>query len=226
MVAGAVFVAAVELVIPLLTAQHTDPVTTGLLFWPAVVGVVVTALLFGRLVTTKYVPVLVVFGMLSLIAATALLTQGTGHGHVLLAAGLLGLGAGATVSPGLFTAAWAVDSTLVGRVFALVELLRAEAAYLVGPVLLHLMLTDHAPKVALAAGFHRSMWIDTSIAAGGLALVALWFLGSGARLQRPDLEGWLEGDADEAIESPASGALLVHGITRAAGGQERVATDA
>jgi len=208
MVAGAVYVAAVELVVPLLKGQQVSPTETGLLFWPSVVGVAVTATLFGRLVHTRYIPVLVAVGLLLLVAATALLTQNTSHAAVLLAAGLLGLGAGATVSPGLFTAAWAVDSTLVGRVFALVELLRAEAAYLVGPVLLHLMQTYGGARPDLAAGFHRSMWIDTAIAAAGTLLVVGWFVASGARLQPPDLDKWLAGDGDQAIDTPASGELL------------------
>jgi predicted MFS family arabinose efflux permease len=209
MVAGAVVVAAFELVVPLLqSVQHTDPLTTGLLFWPALAGVAVTATVFGRLVHTRFIPVLVVVGMALLIGATYLLTADTSHVAILAATGLLGAGAGATVSPGLFTAAWAVDSTLVGRVFALVELLRSESAYLVGPVLLHLMKTHGAPAVDLVAGFHESMLIDLAVAAGGTALVVAWFLLSGARLQRPDLQQWLAGQGDQAIDSPASGALV------------------
>jgi MFS family permease len=220
MVAGAVFVAALELVIPLLTSQGTDSARTGLLFWPAVLGVAVTATAFGRVVTTKYIPLLVLFGLLTLVGATSLLTQDTSHTAVLIAAGLLGLGAGATVSPGLFAAAFTVDSRLVGRVFALVELLRAEAAYLVGPVLLHLMKTDGAPHVDLAAGFHRSMWIDTVVAAGGGLFVVLWFLASGARLQRPDIDSWLDGDGDQALESPGNAAWL-RAVIRPAAGEQR-----
>jgi MFS family permease len=208
MVAGAVVVAAFDLVVSLLTdVQHASPTATGSMYWPAVAGVAVTALVFGRLVTTRAVPVLVAGGLLALITATLLLTQTTSHAAVLVALGLLGAGAGATVSPGLFIAAWSVESQLVGRVFALVELLRAEAAYLVGPVLLHLMMTHGGSSPDPRAGFHVAMWLDCVVAIVGSGAVALWFLSSGARLTRPDLAGWLDGDA-KAIESPRSVELL------------------
>jgi MFS family permease len=208
MVAGAVVVAAFDLVVSLLVdVRHSSPTATGAVYWPAVAGVAVTALLFGRLVATRAVPVLVLGGMVGLIGGTLLLTQTTSHGALLAGLGLLGAGAGATVSPGLFSAAWSVESQLVGRVFALVELLRAEAAYLVGPVLLHLMTTHGGSSPDPAAGFHVAMWLDCAIAVVGTVAVVAWYLSSGARLARPDLEGWLDGET-KAIDSPRSVELL------------------
>jgi MFS family permease len=208
MVAGAVVVAAFDLVVSLLVdVQHSSPTATGGMYWPAVVGVAVTALLFGRLVATRAVPLLVLGGMVALIGATFLLTANTSHGALLIGLGLLGAGAGATVSPGLFSAAWSVESQLVGRVFALVELLRAEAAYLVGPVLLHLMTTHGGSSPDPRAGFHVAMWLDCALAVAGTVAVVAWYVSSGVRPTRPDLQGWLDGET-KAIDSPRSVELL------------------
>jgi MFS family permease len=208
MVAGAVVVAAFDLVVSLLVdVEHGSPTAAGSTYWPAVAGVALTAAAFGRLVATRGIPVFVLGGMLSLVSATLLLTQTTSHSAVLVGLGLLGAGAGATVSPGLFTAAWSVDSQLVGRVFALVELLRAEAAYLVGPVLLHLMTTHGGASPNPRAGFHVAMWLDAAVAVIGTVAVVGWYVTSGVRLERPDLEGWLAGET-KAIDSPRSVELL------------------
>src|SRR6185437_8630325 len=51
-------------------------------------------------------------------------------------AGIAGHGAGATVSPGLYLAAFPLPSRLVGRIFARVELVRPVADFILAPVML------------------------------------------------------------------------------------------
>jgi hypothetical protein len=48
----------------------------------------------------------------------------------------LGLGTGASVAPGLFSAAYCLPVKQIGRTFAVVELLRSAAAFLLAPVVL------------------------------------------------------------------------------------------
>ena len=181
----------------LLEVQETKPLSAGLLFWPEVVGVLVAAFVFGRLIRTRWVPVLLLVGLAMLVVGGVLLADPTSHLRVLLGAAAVGVGAGATVSPGLFLAAWGVPSKTVGRAFALVELLRSEAAYLIGPVLLFVARHNGTQPHGLAV----ATWLMVGLTAAGIVAVAILYRISGAPLEPPELEAWLEGD-EQALESP------------------------
>jgi MFS family permease len=197
--AGAASVAAVDLV---LTALQTkaNPTHLGMLFWPEFGAAVVTALVFGLLFRTRFVPLLAFGGLIMLSAAAAVLTGATSGSDAVVAvgAGLLGVGVGASVSPALFQAGFSLKSAQLPRVFALIELLRGVAAFMVGPILLHLAQTVGGNPVS---GTKTAIWICFGIAAGGAVIAAALFLLGRARLQTPDLEPWLEGEAP-AVDSP------------------------
>ncbi|MFJ2213347.1 MFS transporter [Streptomyces sp. NPDC101062] len=206
MLVGACFTSLLELTETYLTREaHYAPLRVGALVTPQIVGVFVAAVLFRRLMSTRWTPYLALSGTVSVaIAAGVLLTASTGNASVVVpfAALLLGFGAGAGVTPGLFLAGFSVPSAQIGPTFALVELLRSEAAFLVGPVLLHLALTT-----GLAHGFHLAVVIILALVViGALLLVGLYALG-GARPQPPDLESWLAGSST-AYHSPALLAAL------------------
>lgn len=97
----------------------------------------VTAALLGLLLRTRFLPVLLVAGMALLLGGGGLLLMlrsgASTQTVVLAAAGLLGLGAGGTVSPGLYLAAFSLPSKIVGRTFALVELVRSVADFILAP---------------------------------------------------------------------------------------------
>jgi MFS family permease len=211
MLAGASYVALLELAqVFLVTVQRATPLAAGLLFWPNVVGILVAAVIFGALFRTRFVPVLATAGMVVLAAgggALLTLTVGSGHAVILIAAGALGFGAGATVSPGLFLAALAVPSSRLGEAFALVELLRSEAAFLVGPVLLYVATSAGISGRALTSGITTGVWVAIGlVVAGTVANIALFYAG-GARLHAPDLEAWV-GRGEHALESPAVAAAV------------------
>jgi MFS family permease len=197
--AGAASVAAVDLV---LTALQTkaNPTHLGMLFWPEFGAAVVTALVFGLLFRTRFVPLLAFGGLIMLSAAAAVLTGATSGSDAVVAvgAGVLGVGVGASVSPALFQAGFSLKSAQLPRVFALIELLRGVAAFMVGPILLHLAQTVGGNPVS---GTKTAIWICFGIAAGGAVIAAALFLLGRARLQTPDLEPWLEGEAP-AVDSP------------------------
>lgn len=198
MVAGAAAVSLGQLAASsLLQGQQMKPLHAGLLFWPEVVGVVIAASLFGRLIRTRWVPVVAFVGLALLVAAGVLYADPHRHWAILAGSALLGLGAGSTVSPGLFLAAFGVPSKTVGRAFALVELLRSEAAYLIGPVLLYVAQHDGSPAHGLAV----ATWVTVGLTAAGLVLVLALYRASGVPLRSPDLRGWLDGD-EQALESP------------------------
>ncbi len=213
MVAGATFVAFDELVQTMfITSRHASPLHVGLLFWPQAVGVVVAAVLFAAIFRTRFVPVLALVGLGVLLAAGVMLeTLGRpghgGDGTVLVAAGLLGFGAGATVSPGLFLAGLAAPSRQVGPAFALVELLRSEATYIVAPIVLDVATGGVPAPGALGSGLGTLGWaLVATLAATMIGLVAL-FVGSGARLHKPDLSKWAD-NGEEALPSPPVAAPL------------------
>jgi hypothetical protein len=133
-------------------------------------------------------------------AAAAVLTGATSGSDAVVAvgAGLLGVGVGASVSPALFQAGFSLKSAQLPRVFALIELLRGVAAFMVGPILLHLAQTVGGNPVS---GTKTALWICFGIAAAGAVIAAALFLLGRARLQTPDLEPWLEGEAP-AVDSP------------------------
>ena len=200
-VGGAVFVMAAELAQLQLTrvAGH-GPASIATLLWPLPVGVVVAAVCFGVLLRGRWVPVLVDVGLVALCAVPALLLAGgstPSEELVLVVALLLGFGAGATVSPGLFLVGWSLPSTELGRAFALVQLVRSTVTYAVAPVVLHLAMSAGS----LTSGVRLALVVTLVVAAGALVAALALPAVSGARLRRPDLEGWLAGDGP-ALPSP------------------------
>ena len=201
MVVGAAFTTLIELVeVYLLMVEHRGPLAVGGLVSTQVVGIVLAAWLFKRVLPTKWTPVLALAGLLSVaVSATLLLValrRGSADAVVPIAGVLLGFGAGAGVAPGLFLAGFSVPSSKIGPTFALVELLRSEAAFLIGPVLVAL-----AASVGLASGIRLALAITLAfVVISGLGLVGVYLLG-GARPHEPDLEGWLAGE-ETAYHSP------------------------
>jgi MFS family permease len=205
MSAGAASVAVIQLAGTVLQ-KHGDPVHTAMLFWPEFGGAVATALLFGALFRTRFTPLLAFSGLLLLAGGAAVLSNvATGpDAVVLVGSGLVGLGVGASVSPALFMTGFSVKSTQIQRVFALVELLRGVAAFLVAPILLHVATTvGGTPQT----GTTIAMWAGFGIAAAGAVTAASVFLLGGARLQRPALERWDKGEAP-AWDSPPLAARI------------------
>ncbi len=203
MCAAAAAVGLVDLAQSALELKKVDPTHAAMLFWPEFAGAVAMAVTFGLLFFTRWVPALALGGMFVLAGAAAVLT-GVGSGSealVVVGSGATGVGVGASVAPALFTTGFTLPSPQLPRVFALIELLRGVAAFLAGPLLLHMSETVGADP---SAGIESAVWVAFAIALlGGIVALAVWVAGR-ARLQRPDIEPWLEGEKP-AIESPSLG---------------------
>jgi MFS family permease len=200
MSAGAASVGLVDLVQSALELQKASPTHVAALFWPEFGGAVVTAVLFGAILFTRFVPALALAGVVVLAGTGALLSGVATGSDALVLAGTagIGLGVGGSVSPALFTAGFSLPSEQLPRIFALVELLRGVAAFLAGPLLLHMSETVGGPP---AAGIESAVWVAAGVACGGAVLAVAIFTRGRARLQRPDLDTWLEGE-EPAIYSP------------------------
>jgi MFS family permease len=203
---GAASVAIIELVLTALEAKGTDPTHAAMLFWPEFGGALLAAIVFGQLFRTRWTPVVAFVGLITLAGGAAVLTGVSRGGEelVVVGSGLVGLGVGLSVAPALFVSGFSLPSMQIARVFASIELLRGVAAFMTGPILLHLAKTTGGNP---AVGTRTALWVCMGIALGG-ALVSLYIMVLGrARLQTPDVEPWLEG-TDTAIHSPPLAAGL------------------
>jgi hypothetical protein len=106
----------------------------------------------------------------------------------LIGSGLTGIGLGATVARALFAAGFSVPAANLQRVFAIIELLRAVAAFMIAPVFAHFAVTVGADPVN---GTGIALRIGLGLAAGGAGIAVLIYLLGGARPQAPQLDRFL-----------------------------------
>src|SRR4029077_16681616 len=189
--AAAASVAAIALTGTVL-APHYTPLHLGLLYLPELGGAVITAIVFGAVFSTRYIHYYALVGM-AFLAAGILVMRGTvppTSGLTLAGSALIGIGVGASVTPALFLAGFSLRSASIQRVFAILELLRAVAAFMIAPILLHFAVTlAGQPTPAMGT----ALWITFGLAVGGaLAGVVLYLLG-GARPVAPSLSRFLGG---------------------------------
>ncbi|MFC6021427.1 MFS transporter [Plantactinospora solaniradicis] len=176
-----------------------SPLDLGLLYLPEFGGAVIAAIVFAKLFTTRAVHYFALAGMLSLIAGIAVIAMSVPPTRIstLIGTGLIGIGVGATVTPALFIAGFSLRNAALQRVFAIIELLRAVAAFMITPILLYIAVTvGDSP----AAGARVALWVCLGLAVGGTLLgIALYTLG-GIRPPSPAVQRWFGGEP--AWDSP------------------------
>jgi MFS family permease/nucleotide-binding universal stress UspA family protein len=209
----ALFAAAASVAATALTAnvllQTYSPVRVGLLYLPELGGAVVMAFVFGIVITRRAMHYLPLVGMALLAAGIMVFRVALPANQplVLVGAALTGLALGATVAPALFVAGFSLQSASLQRVFAIIELLRAVAAFMVAPILAHLAVTA-APDLNVGTGY--ALWIGFGLAIGGAVFGVLIYALSGARPQRPDLDEFIDGDSPAWYSPPLLARLRPH----------------
>jgi hypothetical protein len=193
MIGGGIFISLLELTERFhMQVLHQTLVQIGILLWPLAPAVLVTATMFGTILRARIMPLFLLIGMALLIGAGAVLVKlpsNDGTALTMGAAALLGFGAGATVSPGLNFASFAVPNQIIGRAFALVELVRSLADYIMAPVILQIARESSAVGLD-AHGTHFAFWVTLMVTIGcTVAGTLLYILGRG--LPRPDFDTWL-----------------------------------
>ena len=203
--AAAASVTATDLTAQVL-APHYTPLHLGLLFLPELAGALLTAVMLGVVLKRRELHLLPLVGMVFLAAGIGVLrievppTQAL----TLIGSGLTGIGLGAAVAPALFVAGFSLPAASLQRVFAIVELLRAVAAFMVAPVFAHFAATVGGSPIT---GTGIVLWIGLGIAiAGALAAVLLYALG-GARPQTPDLARFMDGEGPAWYSPPLLAAV-------------------
>jgi hypothetical protein len=83
-----------------------------------------------------------------------------------------------------------LPSANLQRVFAIVELLRAVAAFMIAPVFAHFAVTVGGNA---RTGTGIALWIGLGVALSGAAIAVTVYLLGGARPQKPDIDGFLRG---------------------------------
>jgi MFS family permease len=206
--AAAASVTATDLTASVL-APHYTPLHLGLLFLPELAGALLTAVMLGVVLNKRQLHYLPLVGM-------AFLAAGIGVFRVqvpptqaltLIGSGLTGIGLGAAVAPALFVAGFSLPAASLQRVFAIVELLRAVAAFMIAPVFAHFATTVGGnPKT----GTGIVLWIGLGIAiSGAVAAVLLYVLGR-ARPRTPDLERFMNGEGPAWYSPPLLAAVRNH----------------
>ncbi len=181
--------------------EHYGPLHVGLLYLPELAGAVITAVTLGIVITKRSIHYLPLAGMLFLAAGIAvfLIEVPASEAATLVGSALTGIGLGATVAPALFVAGFSLRSTNLQRVFAIVELLRAVAAFMIAPIFVHMATTIGG---SIDAGTRIALWIGLGLALlGAVAGVAIYALG-GARAQAPDLDLFVDGEAPAWYSPP------------------------
>jgi nucleotide-binding universal stress UspA family protein/MFS family permease len=181
-------------------ADRYAPLQVGLLYLPEFVGAVIAALIFARVFQTRYIHWMALCGLVLLAAGTLVMIAQVPPSPVavLVGSGLVGIALGAAVVPALFIAGLSLRNAGLQRVFAIVELFRGVAAFMIAPILVHIAATVAGGG---AAGTRIALWICFGIAvAGALTAVVLYVLG-GVRPPTPDMDRWFAGEAG-AWDSP------------------------
>jgi MFS family permease len=192
MCAAAASVSAIALSRAVLAQQHT-PLHLGLLYLPEFAGAVLSAIVFGAIVRTRALHYVVLAGTVLLSAGIVVIGRVVPPTDALTLAGsaLIGVGVGAAVTPALLIAGFSVLSAQLQRVLAIAELLRAMAAFLIAPILLHVATTVGRDP---SAGTTAALWISFGVSVGGAVIgFCLYALGP-VRPPRPALDPWLGGD--------------------------------
>ncbi len=217
-IAVALFAAAASVSATVLTASalagRYTPLHIGLLYLPEVGGAIITALALGMVINRRWLHYLPLVGMIALAAGIVVfrIEVPSSQALTLVGSGLTGIGLGATVAPALFVAGFSLAAANLQRVLAIVELLRAVAAFLVAPIFVYFV--SIAPG-GVDAGTATALWVGLGLAVAGAVIgIAIYAL-SGARPQAADLDRFLAG-SDPAWYSPPLLARIRSGLLASA----------
>jgi nucleotide-binding universal stress UspA family protein/MFS family permease len=211
--AAAAATSAIALTATVLAPLHS-PLNTGLLFVPELAAAVIAAIAFGLVFRTRLIHYYVLTGLAFLAAGVLVLRSAIPPTTTLtlVGSGLVGIGIGASVTPALFLVGFSVRSAAIQRVFAILELLRAVAAFMIAPILLHVATTLTGTATP---AMNTALWICFGLAGGGALIFAVLYLLGGVRPAAPDLTLWMGGQ-EAAWDSPALLAAVRGGPARRA----------
>ena len=182
------------------------PLHIGLLFLPELAGALITAAMLGVVLKKRELHYLPLLGMAFLAAGIAVFRVQVPPTQALtiIGSGLTGIGLGAAVAPALFVAGFSLPAASLQRVFAIVELLRAVAAFMIAPVFAHVAATVGGNP---STGTGIVLWIGLAIAVSGAVTAVLLYVLGGARPQTPNLKRFMDGEGAAWYSPPLLAAV-------------------
>jgi MFS family permease len=198
--AAAASVSAIALTSGALATRYT-PLHLGLLFLPELGGAVLASIGFGVVFGTKYIHYFALFGMACLAVGIVVILGAVPPtaGLTLVGSALIGVGVGASVVPALFLAGFSLPGANIQRVFAILELMRAFAAFMIVPILTHFAISLAGyPTEAM----RTTLWVCFGLAVGGTLVGVLLYVLGGKTPPAPSLERFL-GGTEPGWKSPA-----------------------
>jgi len=197
--AAAASVTAIALTSASLASRYA-PLHLGLLYLPELGGAVLASIVFGAVFSTRLIHWFTLFGMACLAAGILVIRGAIPPTTTLTLAGsaLIGVGVGASVVPALFLAGFSLRSASIQRVFAILELMRAFAAFMIVPILAHFAISAAGlPTPAMST----ALWVCFGLAVGGTLLGVLVYVLGGSAPPAPSLDRFL-GGSEPGWESP------------------------
>jgi MFS family permease len=211
MCTAAAAVSATGLTVAVLLEQYS-PVHVGVLFLPEFGAAVITAVVFAVVFRTRLLHYFALTGLVFLSAGIVVVggVVPPTEARALIGSALIGVGLGASVAPALFIAGFSVRNFALQRVFAIIELLRATAAFMIAPILFHVAATvGHSA----ASGIKTALWICFGLSAGAALLAICLYALGGVRPPTPVMERWFAGERP-AWDSPPLLAAIRRRATR------------
>ena len=193
-------------------AERYSPLHVGLLYLPELAGATLTAVAARRRHRQAGAAVPAAGGMVFLAAGIAVfrIQLPPTQALTLIGSGLTGIGLGASVAPALFIAGFSLPAATLQRVFAIVELLRAVAAFMIAPVFAHLAVTVGGD---VKTGTSIALWIGLGLAISRRRRARPDLPLGGARPETPQHRAVHGRRGPGVVLAPAPGAV---GATRAA----------
>jgi MFS family permease len=198
--AAAASVSAVELTSSMLAPLYS-PLHLGLLYLPEFAGAVVSGIALGVVLRHRSLQFLPLTGMFFLAAGIVafVLKLPTSQTMTLVGSGLTGIGVGATVAPALFVAGFSLQAANLQRVFAVVELMRACAAFMIAPIFAHFAATVGSQPYG---GIQIALWIGAGLAVAGALIAVSLYVIRGARPAAPNIDVFLAGEGPAWYSPP------------------------
>jgi MFS family permease len=197
--AAAASVSAIALTSAALATRYS-PLHLGLLYLPELGGAILASIAFGVVFSTRYIHYFTLFGMACLAVGTLVIMDAVPPtaGLALAGSALIGVGVGASVVPALFLAGFSQRAASIQRVFAILELMRAFAAFMIVPILVHFAISlAGLPTAAM----RTTLWVCFGLAVGGTLVGVLLYVLGGTAPPAPSLERFL-GGREPGWESP------------------------
>jgi hypothetical protein len=186
---NAIYIAGTEVLnITIRRILHLQPLHVASMLWPMFAMTVIVGLIFAVSIRTKWMPVVPLLGLAAICAGTASFWM-----QLQAAIVLIGFGASASITPGLFMVGLSMPRNLVARGIAAIEVIRLTFGFISGP------LAQHADTL------HGVRWTTvyvTGFAAFATIAMLLLLMKYYRRPHAPDLRRYVK-EGRPAFDSPA-----------------------